>query len=345
MDIMDREKEKLVTVIVTVYNVEKYLDDCINSICKQTYSKLQIILIDDGSEDNSVNICDLWEKKDNRISVFHKENKGVSNSRNMGIEHAKGQYVVFVDSDDKLEPNFVEMLLSVQSAGTLSIVGYYIDCEINNRISSKKVVYGKEFQQKLKNEDAVELYSKGLLNIVWNKLYEKEILDIYSLRFREDLSLGEDILFNLSYMKIAKGGFEIINCPMYHYFKRGNNGLNRKYREEYSDIQKIIFKSFLNYWEEIKGNEEQRQLILQFYFNALIVTIDNLYLNRDKIERGEYKNRRRNRICDPEMKKLLSEMKGKRKCFSAVRWFMISYGMYEVDFYLRFFIKRILRLE
>ena len=75
------------------------------------------------------------------------------------------------------------------------------------------------------------------------------------------------------------------------------------------------------------------------------MTIDNLYLNRDKIERGEYKNRRRNRICDPEMKKLLSEMKGKRKCFSAVRWFMISYGMYEVDFYLRFFIKRILRLE
>ena len=66
MDIMDREKEKLVTVIVTVYNVEKYLDDCINSICKQTYSKLQIILIDDGSEDNSGNICDLWEKKDNR---------------------------------------------------------------------------------------------------------------------------------------------------------------------------------------------------------------------------------------------------------------------------------------
>ena len=101
----------------------------------------------------------------------------------------------------------------------------------------------------------------------------------------------------------------------------------------------------MNYWEKIKGNEEQRQLILQFYFNALIVAIDNLYLNRNKMDQHEYKSRKHNRICDPEMMKLLSEMKGKRKFISAIRWFMIFLGMHKVDFYIRLTIKRILRLE
>ncbi|MFQ7615858.1 glycosyltransferase family 2 protein [[Clostridium] scindens] len=342
---MDKEKERLVTVIVAIYNVEKYLDKCISSICAQTYRNLQIILIDDGSEDNSGNICDLWERKDKRIFVFHKKNRGVSNSRNLGIEHANGQYVVFVDSDDRLELNFVEILINAHNTGNLSVVGYYIDCEINNKVSSKKVVYGKKNEQKLDNKDAVSLYSKGLLSVVWNKLYEKEILDRYNVRFKEELSLGEDILFNLSYISVIQGGFDIINCPLYHYFKRGNVSLDRKYRENYSDIQKIIFKSFLNYWEKIKGNEEQRQLILQFYFNALIVAIDNLYLNRNKMDQHEYKSRKHNRICDPEMMKLLSEMKGKRKFISAIRWFMIFLGMHKVDFYIRLTIKRILRLE
>ena len=102
----------LISVVVPVYNVEKYLDRCITSIVEQTYENLEIILVDDGSPDNSGAICDNWAKKDSRIKVFHKENGGAGDTRNYGVEKATGEYIAFVDSDDVIAPNYFEILYS-----------------------------------------------------------------------------------------------------------------------------------------------------------------------------------------------------------------------------------------
>ena len=102
--------DKLISVIVPVYNVEKFLDKCISSIVNQTYKNLEIILIDDGSTDESVQICDKWQEKDNRVRLTHKENTGVSDTRNIGLEKTTGEYICFVDSDDYIEPDYIENL-------------------------------------------------------------------------------------------------------------------------------------------------------------------------------------------------------------------------------------------
>lgn len=118
--------EELISVIVPVYNVEKYIDKCINSIINQTYKNLEIILVDDGSPDNCGNICDEYSKKDNRIIVIHKENGGVSSARNIGIKNAKGKWITFVDSDDWIENDYVEKLskIGIQNKAEVVLCGY-----------------------------------------------------------------------------------------------------------------------------------------------------------------------------------------------------------------------------
>ena len=130
--------EELISVVVPVYNVEKYIDKCINSIINQTYKNLEIILVDDGSPDNCGKICDEYAKKDNRIKVTHKENGGVSSARNIGIKNATGDWLTFVDADDWIENNFVEQLLKIGNQENAEIVlcGYNRvnrnnKCEVN----------------------------------------------------------------------------------------------------------------------------------------------------------------------------------------------------------------------
>lgn len=106
-------EEIKVSIVVPVYNTAKYLEKCLNSICSQTYHNLEIILIDDGSTDQSLNICNSFAEKDSRIHVVHQENKGLSNARNKGMELATGSYISFFDSDDYVEPNMIETMLKV----------------------------------------------------------------------------------------------------------------------------------------------------------------------------------------------------------------------------------------
>ena len=101
---------KLVSIIIPVYNVEKYLAECIESVLKQTYQNIEILLIDDGSPDNSGKICDEYEEKDSRVRVIHKENGGVSSARNVGLEQANGEYITFIDSDDFVSESYIEEL-------------------------------------------------------------------------------------------------------------------------------------------------------------------------------------------------------------------------------------------
>ena len=119
---MNAVTEPLVSIIVPIYNVEKYLDQCVASLIQQTHHNIEILLIDDGSPDNAPAICDAWQHKDERVHVLHKTNSGVSASRNAGLHAAKGEYVCFVDGDDWVEPDFVEYMLELQAKRNADIV-------------------------------------------------------------------------------------------------------------------------------------------------------------------------------------------------------------------------------
>ena len=172
---MSQEKA-LISLIIPVYKVEKYLEKCIQSVINQTYENLQIILVDDGSPDNCGKICDEYAKKDHRIEVIHKSNGGLSDARNKGLEIAKGEYIGFVDSDDYIEADMYEVLYNLlkQYNADVSICNFYT-------VSQGKIAI-KNAENGIKEYNRIEILKEVLLDnniqsYAWNKLYKKELFD------------------------------------------------------------------------------------------------------------------------------------------------------------------------
>lgn len=194
---------QLVSIIVPVYNVENYLPKCIESILSQTYADIELILVDDGSQDNCPQICDNYASKDNRVRVIHQANGGRSRARNVGIDAATGDYIMFVDADDWVDADYVERLyeLAISNQAQLVVGRYreiYSDC-VQDESTGDVLV--------LKGQEPLEFYVRGRgdyqnANAVWVKLYQKELLE--GVRFVEN-KYFEDVMFVTKvYNKCAK---------------------------------------------------------------------------------------------------------------------------------------------
>ena len=217
----------MISVIVPVYNVEKYLDNCVESIVNQTYKDLEIILVDDGSPDNCPAMCDEWAKKDDRIKVIHKENGGLSSARNAGLEAANGEYIAFVDSDDSIDlATYSTMLGFFEQDENVDIVicGY-------QRVNKKEeIVVCDNNCKQIVRFDQRELYQEifgRLNNAVWNKIYKKRIIS--DMKFPNGIVHGEDLIFNLKLLKRCKVGIKC-DSPFYHYYSREDSITNSKFK-------------------------------------------------------------------------------------------------------------------
>lgn len=221
---------KLISIIVPVYNVEDVIRYCIDSILSQTYSNFELLLVDDGSTDKSGKICDEYADKDSRIRVFHKVNGGVSSARNTGIEAAKGEFICFVDSDDRIKNDFLYLMSETMTNYNADIVvcGYEVFCH-NDVIEMRR--YSEQAANYLKKCDIYLLVIKTLYSAPWAKLFRKEIIDEYHLRFPEEISLGEDMVFNFLYTDYVNGVY-VINQYLYSYYIDNTNSLLRKYRKD-----------------------------------------------------------------------------------------------------------------
>ncbi|PXV90160.1 glycosyl transferase family 2 [Lachnotalea glycerini] len=218
----------MISIIVPVYNSEKTLQRCLESLIHQTYSELEILLVIDGPTDTSIDIGKEYEKKDSRVKVILKENEGVSRARNTGIQHAKGEYIQFVDSDDYISEDMCETLLrNVENTGAqMAVCGYhhlFLQRDIVKAAKRNHIIL------KESSEEFLKLYEAGFLNMPWNKLFLRELI---KNRFDASLSLGEDLLFNLEYMKGVES-IVILDEPLYYYIqKNGQDTLSSKKRAD-----------------------------------------------------------------------------------------------------------------
>ncbi len=230
----------MISVIVPVYNVEKYLERCIDSILKQTYSDLEILLIDDGSSDNSGKICDEYAKKDNRIKVIHKKNGGISDVRNVGIENAKGDYIGFVDSDDYIADDMFETLykLSNENNADISIVSFY---EMYNGrligVRDDKTLTKMDKQEALKEL----LIDTNIQSYMWNKLFKKELFD--NLRFPLGKNF-EDIATVLLIFERANK-VVLLQEPKYYYLRRDDSIVGHRTNKTYLDYLEVVYDKYL----------------------------------------------------------------------------------------------------
>lgn len=230
---------KLVTVIVPVYNVEKYIEECIDSLICQTYKNIEIILVDDGSIDRSGKICDQYAEADCRIKVIHKKNEGLGFARNSGLDVAEGQYVTFVDSDDKVEKNLIELLMDgVNAYGCDTCIGGF------KRIAKDgQVVFEEHYEEKIYEEDNVynELFTRMLGSApnkhdairmsVWNVMYSMDIVKNKSIRFPSERKyISEDIIWDSDYYKYARK-VKVIGSSAYMY-RITPESLTQKYKPD-----------------------------------------------------------------------------------------------------------------
>lgn len=249
------------SIIVPVYNVEKYLEQCIESLINQTYKDIEIILVDDGSKDNSGNICEQYKDRDMRIKVIHKENEGVSKARNKGLELATGKYITFVDSDDYLELNAYEIIMKEleKEKATLLIYNY-------SEFSNDKIEKNNYFPEDtfLKTKEEIQLIQALTLapeigkytpfqttffglGFCWNKIYKREIIEQNKIRFNLDnkTAIFEDGIFNYEYLENATS-IKIINLNLY-YYRIFNMSAMKRINYDILNINKKIFQEIEKY--------------------------------------------------------------------------------------------------
>ena len=231
---------RLISIIVPVYNVDKYLSKCLDSIINQTYSELEIILIDDGSVDKSGNICDEYADKDKRIKVMHKKNEGVSVARNIGLEMATGEYIGFVDGDDYIAPDMFEKLYNnlIDNSADVSICDFYF---VKNG-TNKKASQGK-LNVVLKRQNAMKELLLGRLfaGHLWNKLFKSDIAK--KIQFAKDIYVYEDLLFVWNYLKECDN-VHYTSDALYYYVMRNTSACHSKLSYKQLSAEKVVEKIY-----------------------------------------------------------------------------------------------------
>lgn len=333
----------LVSIIVPVYNVEKYLEKCIESIINQSYKNIEIILVDDGSQDKSSKICDEYKLKDNRIITIHKKNGGVSTARNIGLKKAKGKYIQFIDSDDYIEKNMVEVLVKSldNTEYDLAICGIRTFCK-DKRLSEEKLDLEKKvysFEQYL---DILHKVKLGLIcGSPVNKLYINSIIKSNSIKFMENISYAEDFMFNMEYLKYVNLiNVENLNNSLYNYRKEERESLTSKKRniQSWWKVQNIVYKSYKELFIEKKIYEKEKSKVDEFFYYLFYVTIFDLivyqnnygFFKKKKIIKEiilENKNEFENAyIIDKKIKII--------KFFIDRRWYLLLFIFIKLRYYI-----------
>lgn len=234
----------LISIIVPIYKVEKYLEKCIDSILLQSYKNIEVILVDDGSPDNCSKICDAYKIKDNRIKVIHKKNGGLSDARNIGIIAAKGKYMMFIDGDDFIAPNTCEILIKkmLEFQTDLVICNFFWFYSNENYIKNKSELVSEKIYT---GDEALTFYvKKGLTELIvaWNKLYKRDLFVKYNLTYAIG-RLHEDEFF-CKYLFYYIKNFVYIDQSLYYYRQRHDSIMGKKSINSYNDTTDYIIELF-----------------------------------------------------------------------------------------------------
>lgn len=272
------------SIIVPVYNSEKYLENCIMSIVNQTQVELriEIIIIDDGSKDNSKFICEKLKFEYSNIIYKYINNSGVSHARNEALKLANGKYVMFVDSDDELKLNALELIYSFLNEKNDLVIAGYNRVNINNGKVISKIPKSEIYVPNSFNNMIEELQPNNLLNQLWNKIFKMDIIKKYNLFFDENKSLGEDYSFVLDY--IEKCNTIVTVHEIIYNYKNRFDGLNMTYRKDRLAIN-LLNMSKLEYM--YKNNQYNMAYVKRKYLKTIISGIGNLNRIKDKKERKE----------------------------------------------------------
>lgn len=297
--------DDLISVIVPIYKVEKYLKKCVESILEQTYNNLDIILVDDGSPDNCGDIIEEFRKKDERIRTIHQKNGGLSDARNSGIKIAKGKYIVYIDSDDWIEKNMIEVLYKdiIKTNSDISVCEFVEEDDFQNILSTKK--YNNEIIEFNSKEALKSLIKQDILtNHAWNKLYKASLFE--GIEYPKG-QLMEDV--STTYKLFEKANKIVYqNTSLYHYIQRETSILGNITEKRINDQEFAFFdrnKYLMEKYSEFKEIIELDNMynVKTLYFLAILGGYKNLYNSKKYVEYyAKYKKIYKENKKNPEIK-------------------------------------------
>ena len=290
----------MVSIIVPVYNAENVLGYCLNSIISQTYVNLEVLVINDGSTDNSLEICENYAKIDSRIKVINVKNGGVSKARNIGIENATGDYIQFVDSDDVIAQDMTENLVKSLETYTADIVfcgmkvietdeeytyGKVIDVFSSEKMGSECVIVADNFFKEFPGI----LFDTVILEGPCNRLYVANIIKNNGIFFPEDVSLGEDFLFNLQYYSLCEQ-FVFLSQSYYFYMQKAGDSLTKRYRADLLENKLNLLKAYKSFMDQKKSwTENGKVQFANYCVGYFISALKNLFHEECNMKESEKK--------------------------------------------------------
>lgn len=285
-----------ISVIVPVYKAEKYIEACTAAILSQTEPDLELLLVDDGSPDQSGAICDRLAEKDARIRVIHKPNGGASSARNRGLEEAKGAYIMFCDSDDRPYPDWCKELLEAMEQGNtdLCVCGY--SCVTDGQVTREAVIACENGQPI--DTDLWTLFDVRLLNTPWNKIFRRSVIEENRLRFDETMTDGEDQHFNLRYLQKSGQRVRILPKALYYYTEDNAASVTSRFIPRMWEQKKKCYTLL----RELTLTEDHPERTGAFY-DSLIDAVSRVLENNmsvgNKISTGEKIRMNTNILKDP----------------------------------------------
>jgi len=266
-----------VSIIVPIYNAEKTLRRCVDSILNQDVTDFELLLIDDGSKDDSAKVCDTYAESDNRVRVIHKENSGVSATRNLALNEAKGEYLQFLDADDWITPNATRLLIESAEQNHCDMVISDFYRVIGERLSHKGSidedgVLTREAFANLMMENPADFY----YGVLWNKLYRRDIIEEHQLRMNPKISWCEDFMFNLEYIRYCENIYAL-QVPIYYYVKtKGSLVSQGMSLTKTIKTKMMVFEYYNDFYKQVLSEEEYEKKRLQIYSYLTDVASDEM---------------------------------------------------------------------
>ena len=343
-----------ISVIIPVYNAEKYIKTTLDSILNQTFKDIEIILVNDGSLDESLNICKRYQENDRRIIVLDKKNEGVSIARNTGIEASSGEYILFIDADDWIEPDMCEVLYN-------EITKYNGDICFCNHIKefdnkSEKIAFNAKNKivesNHIKKDIILELIEEEDINLKhnresfrspWGKLFKSSIIKDNKIKFNKDLVIGEDFIFDIEYLINAKK--VVMEDKFLYHYRINNESTLCKYKKEPWNVYKKLLVKLQYFLEKNFKEEEYSNRLNKLKLKYFLICIDNeMSVKNPKtiLQKKEYISS----ICEDEILTYTINEYSKKRSENKVKLFFLRKKIYFLILIynnLKNFIKKLLK--
>ena len=337
-----------ISIIVPIYNVESKLAKCLDTILAQTFSDFELCLVNDGSKDKSLQVCQDYAKHDARISVYDINNCGAAEARNYGLEHTSAPFVMFIDSDDWLELNMVEVLhrhICTGSETDFACCGHYVELQHGERFQTS-VPYSPELVEEpfaSRIQQGIALLEKSRrFPLLWDKIYRRELIEQHHVRFEKQFVTGQDCDFNIKYFRHVRQCV-ITNQPLYHYRKEGTGSLCARYKDNLYEMLSELNRRKAALYAELgmKDNEEFWGCYRDWAVANLQVCVPNMFRSNSPLTFGDKRRQFQRLFQDEFLRKNISSYRPKDRlgkffrCVYAMKSSTFAVMLYSCLFFIR----------